>query len=68
LNWNAAQILADDSPSTGEDGSRWVILTENLDLLQKISQAAPHLGWSDPNRQPILWTDDFASLWHVLKW
>src|SRR6185295_18366690 len=27
LNWNAAQILADDSPSTGEDGSRWVILT-----------------------------------------
>lgn len=68
LNWNAAQILAEDSPSTGEDGSRWVILTENLELLQKISQAAPHLGWTDPKRPPILWTDDFASLWHVLKW
>ena len=27
LNWNAAQILAEDNPSTGEDGSRWVILT-----------------------------------------
>jgi len=68
LNWNAAQILADDNPSTGEDGSNWVILTENLDLLQNITQGAPHVGWTDPKRKPILWTDDFASLWHVLKW
>jgi hypothetical protein len=68
LNWNAAQVLAEDSPSTGEDGSRWVILTGNLDLLQKIAQSAPHVGWTDPERKPILWTDDFASLWHVLKW
>jgi hypothetical protein len=68
LNWNAAQILAEDSPSTGEDGSRWVIVTQNLALLQKIVQAAPHVGWTEPDRTPILWTDDFASLWHVLKW
>ena len=68
LNWNAAQILADDNPATGEDGSSWVILTENLGLLQKIAQRAPHVGWTEPNRKPILWTDDFASLWHVLKW
>jgi hypothetical protein len=68
LNWNAVQILAGDDPTTGEDGSRWVILTENLELLQKIAQGAPHVGWTDPQRKPILWTDDFASLWHVLKW
>jgi len=68
LNWSAAQILAGESPASGEDGSRWVILTENLDLLQKIARNAPHVGWSDPKRTPILWTDDFASLWHVLKW
>jgi hypothetical protein len=68
LNWNAVQILAGDSPATGEDGSSWVILTENLDLLQKIAHDAPHIGWTDLKRQPILWTDDFASLWHVLKW
>jgi hypothetical protein len=36
--------------------------------LQKITQPAPHIGWTEPHRQPILWTDDFASLWHVLKW
>ena len=68
LNWNAAQILAGDNPATGEDGSSWVILTENLGLLQKIAQDAPHVGWTDPKRKPILWTDDFSSLWHVLKW
>jgi hypothetical protein len=68
LNWNAAQILAGDDPATGEDGSSWVIVTENLELLQKITQEAPHVGWTDPKRKPILWTDDFASLWHVLKW
>jgi len=68
LNWNAAQLLAGDNPATGEDGSRWVILTENLELLQQITQDAPHVGWTDPQRKPVLWTDDFASLWHVLKW
>jgi len=68
LNWNAAQILADDNPAAGEDGSNWVILTENLGLLQRIAQGAPHVGWTEPGRKPILWTDDFASLWHVLKW
>lgn len=68
LNWNAAQILAGDNPATGEDGSSWVILTENLELLEKITQDAPHVGWTDPQRKPILWTDDFASLWHVLRW
>jgi hypothetical protein len=68
LNWNAAQILAGDDHATGEDGSSWVIVTENLELLQKITQDAPNVGWTDPKRKPILWTDDFASLWHVLKW
>jgi len=68
LNWNAAQILAEGNPSTAEDASQWVILTGNLELLQKIAQGAPHVGWTDPKRKPILWTDDFASLWHVLKW
>ncbi|HEV8413492.1 MAG TPA: fused MFS/spermidine synthase [Bryobacteraceae bacterium] len=68
LNWNAAQILAGDDPATGEDGSSWVIVTENLELLQRITRDAPNVGWTDPKRPPILWTDDFASLWHVLKW
>ena len=67
LNWNAVQILAEDDPSTGEDGSRWVVLSQNLPLLQQITNAAPHIGWTEPGRKPILWTDDFASLWHVLK-
>lgn len=68
LNWNAGQILAEDSPSTGEDSSSWVLLTDDVALLRKIVQPAAHVGWNYPDRKPILWTDDFASLWHVLKW
>jgi hypothetical protein len=68
LNWNAVQVLARENPLTGEDASNWVILTEDLALLQKIAQASPQIGWTEPARKPILWTDDFASLWHVLKW
>ena len=67
LNWNAAQILAEDNPSTGEDGSRWVVLSQNLPLLQQVTNTAPRIGWTEPGRKPILWTDDFASLWQVLK-
>ena len=54
LNWHAGQILAEDRPVTGEDASQWVILTENLELLRKIAQGAPHVGWTDPKRKPIL--------------
>jgi hypothetical protein len=67
LNWNAAQILAEDDPDSGEDSSRWVVLSDNLLLLKQIAGAAPHVGWTEPRRTPILWTDDFASLWHVLR-
>jgi hypothetical protein len=67
LNWNAAQILAEDDPSTGEDGSRWVVLSQNLPLLQQVTNTAPRIGWTEPGRKPIRWTDDFASLWQVLK-
>lgn len=60
LGWRAVEITSDDNPGTGESSSRWVLLTANQDFL-----ASNHSQWS--SRAPILWTDDFASLWQVLK-
>ena len=60
LGWRAVEVNSDDNPGTGESSSRWVLLTANPDFL-----ASNHSEWS--SRAPILWTDDFASLWHVLK-
>ncbi len=59
LGWPAVQIISDDDSRTGESSSTWVLISERPRLL---AQSYP---WS--NRAPIIWTDDFASLWQVLK-
>ena len=65
LGWTAVQVLAGDDPSTGEASSRWVLITSNQDFLERTGLAHQLSGWS--SRAPIVWTDDFASLRHVLK-
>jgi hypothetical protein len=65
LGWTAVQIIAGDDAATGESSSRWVLLTSNQDFLAR-SGLEHHLsGWS--SHPPIVWSDDFASLWNVLK-
>jgi hypothetical protein len=65
LGWTAVQIVSKDDSATGESSSRWVLLTSNKNLLERAGLARHLSEWS--NRAPILWTDDFASLWRVLK-
>jgi hypothetical protein len=65
LGWTAVQIISGDDPATGESSSRWVLLTSNQDFLERAGLAHQLSGWS--RRPPIVWTDDFASLWHVLN-
>jgi hypothetical protein len=68
LNWSAGQVISENNAQTGEDGATWVLLTENLRLLREATRTAATVGWVHPDRPPILWTDDFSSLWHVLKY
>jgi hypothetical protein len=65
LGWTAVQIVSGDDTVTGESSARWVLMTSNRDFLERAGLAHRLSGWS--SRAPILWTDDFASLWHVLK-
>jgi len=65
LGWSAVEINSRDDPATGESSSRWVLLTLNQDFLEKAGLAHHVSEWS--KRAPITWTDDFASLWPVLK-
>jgi len=65
LGWSPVQIFSGDDPETGESSARWVLLTANRDFLERAGLAHQLSGWS--SRAPIVWTDDFASLWHVLK-
>ncbi len=65
LGWTAVQIVSADDPKTGESSSRWVLMSSNQDFLERAERAHQPAEWT--GRAPIVWTDDFASLWHVLK-
>jgi hypothetical protein len=58
LGWQAVKLQAPGNESTGESSSTWVLITANAGF----QDGAPWTGGA-----PILWTDDFASLWHVLR-
>jgi hypothetical protein len=64
LGWTAVEIITGDDSKTGESSSRWVLITPNAGFLERAGLAHQSSPWS--NRAPITWTDDFASLWHVL--
>ncbi len=59
LGWPAVEIVSKDDPGTGESSSTWVLITERPGLIG--------LSSARSSRAPITWTDDFASLWQVLK-
>jgi hypothetical protein len=65
LGWTAVQVISGDDDSTGESSSHWVLITSNTAFLERAGMSQRSSGWS--HRAPITWTDDFASLWHVLK-
>ena len=59
-------------PSAGDDAAgvsrtTWMVLTKNKAFLQvpEVMLAAEEPSGQQPS--PLLWTDDFASLWQVLK-
>ncbi len=66
LNWTASQFLSNGYSPAGEDGSRWILMAQDGDWVTRANLKQLVSGWSDA--EPLLWTDDFASLWHVLMW
>lgn len=66
LGWAASNFLSNGYAPTGEDGSKWILLTPNPELMRSTNLSDYTSAWS--SEKPLLWTDDFASLWHVLQW
>ncbi len=62
LGWRARMVIALTDEATGENSSRWVLLTEKIETFQNSKIRDTILGWSTPGQQTITWTDDFASL------
>ena len=66
LGWKAVLFFSGGKEETGESTSRWVLITANSGFLAQHRIADEVASWTDP-RAPIAWTDDFASLWRVVK-
>jgi hypothetical protein len=67
LRWQVAQLVSTDYTETGESSADWALITDNADFLNRPEIAGATVRWAGKQRPPIIWTDDFASLWHVLK-
>jgi spermidine synthase len=66
LGWDAAQDISSGREQTGESRAQWVIITSDRDFLKRPEISRETSAWGLAAAHPILWTDDFASLWHVL--
>ena len=70
LGWQARMVLvAKDllDEDEGESNSRWVLVTEKRETFAQSKIRDTILGWSTSKDPIITWTDDFASLWPILK-
>jgi hypothetical protein len=67
LGWQARMVIALADEAIGESTSRWVLLTEKLETFQNSKIRDTLLGWSAPGEPTLQWSDDFASLWRVLR-
>jgi hypothetical protein len=67
LGWKARMVIGLFDGNAGESNSRWVLLAEKAETLEKYRIRETLVGLSGTRRSNITWTDDFASLWHVLR-
>ena len=67
LGWQAMYIDSDDERARGEFGSSWVLITRNPALLESAAIQQQDTEWDNPRETPLVWTDDFSSLWRVLR-
>ena len=62
LGWEAARLH-----TKGQYGSTWMVLTDNAELLALPAIRELTTVYTPKDRAPLVWTDDFASLWRVLR-
>jgi hypothetical protein len=66
LGWKAVLLDSPGNTETGESASRWVAMAADAAVLERGSMKSRTSAWPESST-PLIWTDDFASLWHVLK-
>ncbi len=63
----ALQIHASDDDDTGTNQSDWVLVTSNERFMKQPVVQKMVSEWGKDAREPLLWTDDYSSLYSVLE-
>ncbi|HEY4360573.1 MAG TPA: fused MFS/spermidine synthase [Bryobacteraceae bacterium] len=66
LGWKVVLLDSPGSIDTGENAARWVAMAPDASVLERGSMKARASAWP-ASSAPLIWTDDFTSLWHVLR-
>ncbi|HEV2688386.1 MAG TPA: hypothetical protein VGV35_07520, partial [Bryobacteraceae bacterium] len=69
LGWTPVVLVSAEDQAIGESSATWVLLTGNPDSMKRSGVQQSGVRWVLVRGGPtvITWTDDFASLWPVLK-
>ena len=65
IGWDVIIIDSGEDPEYGENRAEWLLVTKNREFLDLAEVQLALTEWPD-DVKPIVWTDDFASLWQVL--
>jgi hypothetical protein len=66
LGWPCVRIVNRSDEAEGLSYSNWVVLTKNQQFLDDPEVAKGIAPWTEKDPAPVLWTDDYASLWHAI--
>jgi hypothetical protein len=66
LGWKSVFLVSPVDRGTGESSASWFLITSNSEFLKQSGLGRAGVQWTGKAPVPISWTDDFASLWHVL--
>lgn len=67
LGWTTALFSSLRDAQAGESAADWVLASDNENFLESTGLVEAVTPWTRGAANPITWTDDFASLWHVLN-
>ncbi len=63
----AVLISSGSNERQGTDSSDWVLITANRDFLNLKGVQNAIKPWSSRDLPPLLWTDDYSNLFHLLR-
>ncbi len=67
LGCDAVRIIARGDKARDTNSNTWVVLTQNREFLDSPAIQPSVDAWTAEDKPALVWTDDFAGLWQVLK-